>query len=113
MRILTNINKSELNQKYEDFEHLKNKIEPNLDKFSIPCIKLKEIWVKKNSFSYERSNSYFFNFKQDCSEIEKFEQNIQIYNQMFLKQIQLAFIQNYQLRFKTYEIDLFKQVSLF
>ena len=116
LRTLTNNCRRKLSETCQDYDHLQVECRPPLVRFSEPCLELEEVWSKGEKgakVDKQKMVGYFLSFEEDESEIEKLEKSIRVYNQMFRKQVPLAFLQNSQLRFDTFEVDLFKQVILF
>lgn len=112
LQILTDNARLNLSRQEEHLDHLRKSTQPDLTRFSEPCLEFKNLWPSKKSARrpFNKVKGYYCNFEKDHSELEKLEAQIRTYNRMFRRQAPLAFLQSNQLRFSVAEIDMFKQV---
>ena len=113
LQVLTDNSNTYLSNQEEIFDHLLYQSKPNMDIKSDSNFMYKHIFNKRKSktlMSIKKACEYYSNFEKDISEIDRIEEQIKIYNQMFNKQVPFAFLSSNRIRFNTFEIDLFKQV---
>ena len=107
-----------LSERLPEFDHLKAQTLPNTTNFSKNSLSLLSLWQRKEkgkrrSFQREMAVGYFSIFNEEIGQTEKLEKKVQVYNQMFDKEVNMAFLQSEFHKFRAYEIDIFKQVILF
>jgi hypothetical protein len=100
----------------DQYDHMKVEVKTKLERFAEPQKKFSEIWnfVKnsKKEKTKKKSKRNCITFIDDLKNIESLDSKVKVYNHMFRKQVPFAFIQNNQIGFDTFEIDIMKQVIL-